>query len=120
VALGIDIGTVVGSELTTNRDGDDTVRMLQVEMTNSEDVQSIEQFRAPGDDSAPQVGARVIVLTLAPAYKVAVAMDDEVTPSASDGEKILYSFDSGGAKQAVITLYTTGQVDINGNFTVDL
>jgi phage gp45-like len=111
----VTIGTVLGSEVTKNKDADEDSRILQVELTNTDDVQSIEQMGQVGEDSSPQPGARVIVLDLSPSYRVAVAAEDGVTPAVADGEKEFYSYDSSGSKLATIRLLSDASIELNGN-----
>ena len=100
----VDIGTVVGFELAPNKDGDDNVRLLQVEFSNPDDIQTVEQFRAPGLDCNPQVGARVITLDLGAAYRVGICFDDGVEPAQDPGGFEAYAFDDSFAKMAWILL----------------
>lgn len=111
----IAIGTVTGSDITTNKDGDDNVRMLQVEIINADDIQGIEQMSRCGEDNSPQPGARVIILDLAPSYRIAVAEDDGVEPTVGPGEKELYSYDADSNKLAHIRILDDSCVEINGN-----
>ena len=108
------IGTVRGSEVIENKDADEKSRMLQVELTNADDLQSIEQIGQVGEDSNPQPDARVIVIDLGPAYRVAVASSDDVEPSVSEGEKEIYSYDASGNKLATIILKSDSHVEIEG------
>lgn len=120
--MAIDIGTVKGEEITVNKDGEDNVRLLQVELSNPDDLQTIEQMRQPGDDSPPQPGARVLVVDLGPSYRVAIAFDDGVEPSALPGEKYMYSHDDTYAVQASIYLEVDGTITIsnsNGTIAID-
>lgn len=133
----VTIGTVRGSEVIENKDSDEKSRMLQVEFTNADDLQSIEQLGATGEDSNPQEGARVIVVDLSPSYRVAIALSDEIEPSVDAGEKELYSYDDSGNKLVTVLLKSDGSFevdngsgsmimdasgnwDINGNLTVDV
>ena len=111
----IAIGTVRGSEITKNKDSDENSRILQVELTNSEDLQSIQQISESGEDSNPQPGSRVIVLDLGPAYRVAIATDDGVEPTVDEGEKELYSYNSSLAKQAFMKFLVDGSIELNGD-----
>jgi hypothetical protein len=136
------IGRVTGVEIGPNRDGEGNVRLLTVEITDPDDVQTVEQFRIPGDDSAPPIDSTVLVERVGEAWAIGVGFDDNVEPDADPGEKILYS-SQGGTIKAKVHLFTdgkirienttglpspgyiemnatTGQVDINGNFTVDV
>jgi phage gp45-like len=111
----ITIGTVRGSEITKNKDSDENARILQVELTNAEDLQSIEQVSQSGEDSNPQPGSRVIVVDLGPSYRVAVATDDGIEPTVAEGEKELYAYDSSLAKQAYIKILVDGSIELNGD-----
>jgi len=109
------IGTVRGSEITENKDADEKSRLLQVEFTNADDLQTIEQLGATGEDSNPQPGARVIVIDLGPSYRVAVALSDELEPEVKAGEKEIYSYDDAGAKLATIKLLGDSSIELNGD-----
>jgi len=109
------IGTVRGSEIAENKDADEKSRLLQVEFTNADDLQTIEQLGATGEDSNPQPGARVIVIDLGPSYRVAVALSDELEPEVEVGEKEIYSYDDAGAKLATIKLLNDSSIELNGD-----
>lgn len=113
--MAIDIGTVQTSEVTKNKDADDNSRMLQVEITNADDLQSIEQYCQVGEDNNPHPGARVIILDLGPSYRVAIAAHDGNPPAASSlGEKYLYSHDSNGTPLAYVYFRDDSTVEVNG------
>ena len=111
----VTIGTVRGGEVAKNKDADDESRILQVEITNPDDLQSIEQMGQVGEDSNPQPGARVIIIDLGPSYRVVVAADDGVTPTVDVGEKEFYSYDDSGGKLATIKLVSDSSIEINGD-----
>lgn len=138
------IGKVKGSEVKSNRDSIDPTLMLQVEMSEEEDLRSVEQFTQPGVDCNPVENSLVIVVNSAGgAWPVAVAVRDGTIPEMDEGDYQIYSSKVVGGvvtKIAKITLEsdgtitlenanngkivmngTTGQVDINnGNLTVDV
>ena len=110
----MEMGTVKRSEIGAELDGDGDARVLQVELTSPEDVQSAEQYRAPGDDARPVNGTRVIVLSIGPASKVAIASID--LPPADDlaeGEREIYSTD-GADRLATLRLKADGSIVLNG------
>lgn len=109
------IGTVRGNEVAENKDADEKSRLLQVEFTNADDLQTVELLGATGEDSNPQPGDRVIVVDLGPAYRVAVATSDNVEPASEEGEKILYSYDSAGNKLATMVLKSDSTIELNGD-----
>lgn len=108
------IGTVTGYEIGRNRNGTRDVLLLQVRLSEPDDVQTVEYMSATGDDSVPPTGSRVVVLSAGPAWKIAIAAQDEIKPVASEGERILYSQESGSIK-AFIALRTDGNAEINGD-----
>lgn len=129
------LGTVTGQEIKQNRDGDHPVRLLQVEFA-PDDVQTVEWMaNSSGDDSAPPVGSRVLVLAISTAYKVAIGIDDEIDPEVEAGERKLYSSENGAIKafayfkkdggivveneNGFFKMESNGQFNANDNFTVD-
>lgn len=107
-------GTVTGSQITINRDGDQPVVMLQANLTDDNDTQSIEYVPQPGEDVTPADGTEVIVLEISKGYKIAIAGDDRITPTMGKGEKKIYSVNN-GAIAAFINWLQSGVVEINGN-----
>ena len=129
------IGTVNSSEIGPNRDGDDNVRLLKVEITSPDDEQTVEWIQAAGIDFTPAVDTAVVVDDLGQAWKIAYAADDGIEPETAEGEYQIYSY-ANGVKKAKIWLYNdgkiriendngyaelsaAGQLNVNGNFTVD-
>lgn len=108
------IGTVRGATVETNKDGDKPVLMLQVEITDPEDVQAVQLMTQAGEESNPPDGSRVTLVRVNDAFKIAVAVDDGIEPSMGRGEKKLYSTSS-GAIAAFINLLTGGNIELNGN-----
>jgi len=108
------IGKITGQSVEKNRDGDKPVRMLQVEITDPDDLQQVELFRQSGEDYNPPSGSRVIVLNLGRAFRVGVAVDDRIEPSMGEGERKVYSIDSGSVS-AFINLLSGGDLELNGN-----
>jgi len=109
------LGIVTGRTIGKNRDGQNDRLLLQVRMTNADDIQTVEYVALPGQDENPINGAKVYILEVGPAYKIAIGAEDGVTPAADIGEKWLYSLDSGGTLQALIKILNSGMIEINGN-----
>ena len=107
-------GIITGYEIGKNQDGDKDVVLLQVRITDKDDIQMVELMNNPGDDSVPAIGSRVAILQIGSAWKIGVAVSDYITPITQDGEKRIYSQDSGVVK-AFITLLKSGIIEINGN-----
>ena len=107
-------GTVTGNEIKKNRDGTGKRRLLQVEISDPDDIQTVELMSAAGEDVDPPVDSRVLIIDVGAAYKIAIAADDGIEPSMDEGEKKIYSID-GGAISAFINFLNTGVLELNGN-----
>ena len=107
-------GIVTGREFKKNRDSGSDRLLLQVQITDADDVHTVEYMSPPGEDSNPPDGAKVLIIDVGRAYKIAIAADDNISPSMAEGEKKLYSI-SGGAIASFINFLTSGIVEINGN-----
>ena len=114
------VGTVKSSTVGLNRDGTIPVRLLQVEITDADDIQTIELFTQAGEDYNPPVGSSVFIVKSGESWKIAIACDDGITPSSDEGERILYS-SSGGVIQGQIYIKNDGTIEIsNSNGSVEL
>jgi hypothetical protein len=108
-------GIVTGQEIRKNRDSEINVRMLQVQISNPQDIQSVEYVPLAGDDNPPQNGDTVFILSFGQSYKCAIGVRDAIVASMSAGERKLYSRDSNGDIAAFINLLAGGNVELNGN-----
>ncbi len=108
------IGNVTGYRIGKNQDGDKDVLLLQVEISDKEDVQTVELFTQSGEDSNPPEGSRVIIASINENWKAGIAVDDGITPSMLPGEKKFYSISS-GAISAFMNFLETGVLELNGN-----
>ena len=106
------IGTVVGSEIAVNRNGENDVRILSAEMSSADDVQSVELISQNGEQTNPNDDSGVVILELGPSWKIAIATRDNVEPDSGlqRGEKIIYSLDSSNQIKAKIYLRSDGSV----------
>ena len=89
--------------------------MLQVEITDPEDIQTVELISQDGEDTNPPDGSKVVIISVGKAWKIAVAINDGIEPDANQvpGEKKIYSSD-GGVIKAFIQLLKTGAMIISG------
>ena len=116
----VDIGTVTGQEIRLNRDGGADVRLLQVQMVGN-DVQTVQYMPMAGDDSPPQIGDKVAVESIGPAFRVALGIQDSVVPSVAAGEKKFYSRDENGEIIVSVHLKADGEITLlnaNGQITL--
>lgn len=111
------IGKITGQEIKTNRDGSIAVRLLQVQISNESDVQTVQYMNPSGEDSAPIKGDLVQLFSIGPAFKFAVAVEDQDNvASVSEGGKRLFSRDPDtGAVKAFIDWLTGGVLNLNGS-----
>jgi phage gp45-like len=108
------IGTVTGFEIGINRDGTKNVLKLQVQITDTGDIQTVEYMSSAGDDTIPPVGSIVTILSAGSAWKIAIASQDNIAPSMNEGERKIYS-SSGGVIKAFINWLNGGNLELNGN-----
>lgn len=115
-----DIGSIVGSELDENFDGDGKVRMLQVEFTE-DDVQSVELTSICGVDYNPPDDAIGFCLDIFNSGRICISSSDEIEPSVNKGEIEIYSSDSGSKKSRIYLMkdgtiqIISDLIEINGN-----
>ena len=107
------IGTVIGYEITENRDAEDKSLMLQVEISGEDDVQTVEYMQASGVDHNPPIGSAVVVNDLGQAWAVAMGADDFVEPESESGEYEIYASD-GVTKKSRVKCKVDGVVELNG------
>jgi phage gp45-like len=84
--------------------------MLQVQIADPDDIQSVEYLQAAGQDYNPPPGTAVLIVDLGRAWKVAIAADDAIEPSVSPGEFEIYSH-AGGVRQASIKWLLSGIIE---------
>jgi hypothetical protein len=113
--MSVRTGIVRGREVKANRDGTTQRLLLQVQISNPDDIQTVEYVPLPGQDENPINNTKVFILEVGPGYKIAIGADDGVTPTAEVGDKFLYSVDSAGAIQAILKLLSSGIIEVNGN-----
>lgn len=111
----IHLGTVVGSAIDANRDGEGDSRMLSAELSEADDVQTIELVSQNGEQTNPLDDSMLVILELGPAWKIAVAVRDNVEPDSTleRGEKILYSLDANNTIKASVRFKADGKLVLN-------
>jgi phage gp45-like len=105
-------GEIKSSEVKKNRDGENSVRVLTVEISDPDDLQSVEHMTQAGEDTHPPAGSKVVILSIGSSWKIAIACDDGIEPEVEEGEKKIYSSD-GGAIKAFIHFKKNGDIVIN-------
>lgn len=107
-------GKVVGNSIGKNQDGDTDVRLLTVELSDGDDIQTVEYYDDGGRDYLPPNGAEVVILDISPSHRIAIAVDDLQVPALPAGAVEFYSLNAAGtAKAAKVKLDNAGVVTIN-------
>jgi phage gp45-like len=123
MAFNVHLGTIVGSEIIENMDGENPTRMLSAELSSAEDVQSIEHINQNGEQTNPLDDSTVIILEISSAWKIAIAVKDLVEPDAAvgRGEKKIYALDSSNNVVAWIYLKSDGSIRLdNGTGSLEI
>jgi len=107
-------GIITGYEIGKNKSGTKNVVLLQVRISDQDDIQTVELMNNAGDGSIPAIGSRVIIAELGPAWKIGIAESDGIDPEVESGEGHYYSQDAGTIK-AFIKLLKNGILELNGN-----
>lgn len=107
-------GFITGQSIGKNRDGENDVRLLQVEITEPDDVQEVQQVTWSGEDNAPSNGDMVVIIEISETYKIAIGVNDTIIPSVATGERKIYSQD-GGAVKAYAYFKNNGNIQLNGS-----
>lgn len=109
----IEVGKITGRRIGKNRDGSGDVILLQVEVSDSDDIRTVELHRGAGVDLNPPDGSLVGIVRAGNAWQVAATLNDNITPDDLDeGTYQIYASDA-GAKTAKVNLDPGGDVAIN-------
>ena len=117
----MEIGTVTGSSITKNKDGDTDVVVVQATITDDDDAQNAELVTHSGEDSPPLPGAVAFIMELVESDKYIIAVDDTVVPEREPGEKEFYvlvpgaTLDDPPVKVAKLQLLNTGDHKVLAN-----
>lgn len=107
------LGIVTERRTGQNRGQGANVRLLQVMITDKNDVQTVQLIEQSGEESNPPNGTLITILPGALAQKLGVAANDGVTPVMGIGGKRIYSIDPAtGQPIAEIRLEPDGTVNV--------
>ena len=112
----IDVGLITGSSISIDRDGELPVRLVQSEISEEEDVQTVELFRGSGIDACPVKDKANAVIVSIGSVKLAIAVDDAIVPDVSEGEIKVYSINPATNTISAYALFKVdGSIELNGN-----
>lgn len=106
-----DFGIITRIELKDNIDGN-PARFVQCQVTADQDAQLVELITPPGDDSAPPLGASVLIIDVG-GRRVGFMLNAGIALDSQTEEKAIYG-STGGAKTSFIKLKPDGTVELNG------
>jgi hypothetical protein len=110
----MDNGRVTGFQIGKNREGEVDCLLLQVEVSEPDDIQTVELYGSGGRDYNPPTNSTVVVIPIHQALQIAVAVNDGIVPESEPGEVELYSVDGyAGSKKAKLKLFVDGICKIN-------
>lgn len=112
--MSIMIGRVTGREIKANMDSGADKLLLQVEVTEPDDVRTIQLMTQAGEDCNPADDSQVLIVNVTDSFALVIGADDGIVPSMNAGERKLYSV-AAGAIAAHMNLLNTGVIEINGN-----
>jgi hypothetical protein len=84
--------------------------MLQVELTDTDDVQNVEFMQPCGDNSSPQPGSYALIIDADTAFRFAIGIDTTIEPDGEPGERELFSYDDAFKKLAKLLLNKIGSL----------
>lgn len=111
-------GNVVSFEIGTKGDSTTTTVILQVVFSDPDDIRPVEWIPAPGEDSVPLTGSRVIVHENSAGYLTSSGGNDGAIPVSEEGGKEIYSAAKGSSaviKRARVRCLPNGIVEIISN-----
>lgn len=108
-------GIIRNTRVAKNRDGENQVRILEVEIDDGDDVQTCEFVIAGGIDYHPPIGAKVFLTGEGNAWKIVIGVDDEVVPTVGVGEYKTYSVDTSDPPviKGFVHLKSDGEIEID-------
>lgn len=110
----VEIGIVTGREIVENKDGEQKSLMLQLELSEEDDIQTVELINLAGEDNNPANESTVVVIKISESYKVGIAANDGIESTVDPGERKIYSYLAGVIKSFAY-FKKDGTLEINGN-----
>jgi hypothetical protein len=110
----MEIGTVIASTVSVNRDGETPVRLVTCTVSGPTDIRTI-QLITPFGDANPIVGSRLLILPAESAWEFGIMVEDVLASAAVlIGDKVLAANTPAGITAYVAARAATGFVELNG------
>lgn len=107
------IATVISTTIDDSKSGDGKVVSCECEMSEKEDIKTVEVVAGHGRMVFPKAGSKLIGMRLQSGYIVAVACDDGIEPDIEEGEHKIYSIGPDGAVAASVLMKADGSIVLN-------
>ncbi len=88
--------------------------ILDVEIDDPEDLQTVEYFTPSGFSTLPQIGDQVIIHQISPEFKVATATNSGINIPTEQGESSIFSLE-GTTVKASAKFKKNGEIVLNDN-----
>ena len=87
--------------------------MINVELTDADDVQTVELVMDGGCGYRPPLGSKVFVSEISGSWKIVLGVDDGILQDLAEGEKEIYAV-SDGSKTSRVHCKADGVTQVNG------
>jgi hypothetical protein len=110
----MEFGTIKDRAIEIDGDAEKKTLILEVQVSDADDGQSVEFHATAGDDVQPPDGARVFIAEISESFQIAVVIDDGIEPDETiePGEREIYASDD-GARKSKIRWKKDGQLVLN-------
>jgi len=107
------IATILSTTIDESKSGDGKVVSCECEMSEKEDIKTVEVVAGHGRMVFPKAGAKLIGIRLQSGYIVAVGCDDGIEPDIEEGEHKIYSIGPDGTVAASVLMKADGSIVLN-------
>ena len=110
----MEVGTVISSIVSVNRDGETPVRLVTCTVSGPTDVRTI-QLLAPFGDANPIPGSKLLILPAESAWEFGIMAEDVLASAAVlVGDKVLAANTVAGITAYIAARAATGFIELNG------
>jgi hypothetical protein len=109
------IGMVKNLEIKKNKDGKQDVLMLQLQVTEQRDIQSV-QLEQSNYEMVPEIGDLIVIYKVNDSFKLGSIYQNGVLPDPSlkQGESRIYA-KQGSSVKSFIRCRVNGEIELNGD-----
>ena len=99
----MEYGLIKSRSIELNEDGEKKVMLLELEVSEEDDLQEVEMVSQAGEDYNPPDSSKAYFIRLSDSFGIVFAVDDGIEPDETieQGEREIYSSDSGERKAKI-------------------